>query len=326
MDAPRSCWVVTDGAPGNENQAIALARALGAAPQLIRIDLRWPWRWLAPTGPLDVRHALLHPHEFPDGADRPELAIGCGRAGALVVRALHSGSAGRTRTVQILDPRRHRGDFDVLVVPSHDRLQGDNVVACDGSLNSVDDAWLAQGRLRFPQFEALPSPRTAVLLGGPVRGVRFDHAHVDRLLERLDAWHARDGGSFLVTCTRRTPSLVAARMQAFLDTRPGVLWRPGDSGPNPYAGLLGWADRIVVTPDSANLMSEACATGTPVLALEPGAVKGKLGRFAAGLIASGRMRELGVPYHGWRYAPLREVERVAQLVRSRLDQLGGPAF
>src|SRR5690606_24458779 len=107
-----------------------------------------------------------------------DLVIGCGRASALVTRALRRQSRGRTRAVQILDPRRHRGDFDALVVPEHDRLDGNNVIACTGALNAIDDTWLASGRLAFPSFGALPPPRTAVLVGGPVRGFRLDSGYV----------------------------------------------------------------------------------------------------------------------------------------------------
>lgn len=317
---PDDCWVVSNGAAGNENQALALAHALGfLEPRVLRVKLRAPWRWLAPTGPRDARTALPAEQRALIAPPWPVLAVGCGRTGALVTLGLKKMAGEHSRVVQILDPRRHRDRFDVLVVPEHDQLSGNHVVTCLGALNAVDEAWLARGRAQFPHFGDLPSPRTAVLIGGPVRGLPFGRRYVDELLQKLARWNQRDSGSFLVTCSRRTPQAFAAELRRFFANFPGIFWgSEQDDGGNPYPGLLGWADRIVVTPDSANLLSEACATGKPALAHMPRGVPGKLGALAASLIATGRLRMLEFEYAPWSYAPLRELDRVAHRVQARL--------
>src|SRR5579871_2335369 len=43
-----SCWCVTDGRPGMENQAVGLAEAMGLTPVVKRVILRPPWRVLSP--------------------------------------------------------------------------------------------------------------------------------------------------------------------------------------------------------------------------------------------------------------------------------------
>ena len=52
----------------------------------------------------------------------------------------------------------------------------------------------ARGSLHFAE---LPQPRTAVLLGGSSRHVRFDRMAFEALAAKLDAVLARDGGSVL---------------------------------------------------------------------------------------------------------------------------------
>ncbi len=318
------CWAISDGRAGNEKQVLALAHALGHTPRLVRIALRAPWRWLAPTGPPDPRKALpvfLRDQLAPPW---PALAIGCGRAAALVTLGLKRMSGGTTQAVQILDPRRHRTRFDALIVPEHDGLSGGNVLSTIGALNRIDEAWLADGREAFAQFADLPSPRTAVLVGGSTRAVSIDGHFVDAVLSILDHWQQRDGGSFLVTCSRRTPAALVRRLRQRFERGPGVFWANDDDGPNPYPGLLAWAERIVVTPDSANLLSEACATGTPVLVHTGKPVRGRLGLLLGELIASGRVRPLKLNYQPWTYSPLRELSRVAvalqELLRNDLHQ------
>src|SRR3546814_947431 len=67
---------------------------------------------------------------------------------------------------------------------------------------------------------------------------------------------------------------------------PGLAWRDDGDGPNPYPGLLAWADRIVCSADSVNMVSEACATRAPVFVFEPGRVTGRPRRFLDALLRS----------------------------------------
>lgn len=315
------CWVVSDGAAGNQRQARALARAL--LPQVpareIEVALRLPWRWLAPLGPADFRAALAPAAAAGLAPPWPALVVGCGRAAALATAGIRRLSGGATRAVQILDPRRGRDRYDALVLPAHDGVDGDNVVTTLGALNEIDDAWLAAGRAAFPDLGALPSPRTAVLVGGPTRALRLDQAYLDGLLDRLADWRRREGGSVLATCSRRTPAALAMHLRRRMDGVPGVSWTgPGD-GDNPYAGLLGWADRIVCTADSANLLSEASATRAPVAVHLPRPAAGRVGRLVDALLARGRIEVLQSSCPRWSGEPLRELARIAPLLRTRLD-------
>ena len=318
MSAATSCWAISDGAAGNARQALALARALGLAAEPVEIALREPWNTFAPRLALGAAHAVRRRDGAPLRAPWPDLAIGCGRRAALVTRLLRDWSGGRTYTVQILDPRIATAAFDLVIAPQHDRVRGDNVIDSIGALNPVDPAWLADGRTRFADLAALPAPRTALLIGGSTRAQRLDAAYFDALLERLFARHASEGGSFLVSVSRRTPADIAARLRAAFAQRPGRFWSGIGDGENPYAGFLGWAERIVVTPDSVNMLSEACATGKPVYTFAPRTIGGKLAAFHAELRASGHLRLLDDPLQDTpQPPPLAETSAIAELVRQR---------
>jgi hypothetical protein len=98
-----------------------------------------------------------------------------------------------------------------------------------------------------------------------------------------------------------------------------VVWCGDGDGDNPYAGLLAWADRIVCTPDSVNLLSEACATRVPVQVFAPDDVNGQVRRFIGALIARGRVQPFGAAWSSDAVIPLRETARIAAEVRSRLE-------
>lgn len=313
-----TCWAISDGAAGNENQAVALARALGFTPRVLRVRLRQPWAALAPRLTLGASAAIRDERGEALAPPWPDFAIGCGRRAALVTRRLREWSAGRCYTVQILDPRIDPGAFDLVVAPQHDGIEGANVIHSIGALNAVDADWLGAGRMRFPALSELPSPRTAVLVGGSNRAQRIDEIYLAALVERLAARHADEGGSFLVSVSRRTPAALAAELRVAFGTFPGRFWSGAQDGENPYAGYLGWADRIVVTPDSVNMISEACATGKPVYTFAPRLIEGKLAAFHAELAGSGHLRRLDDPLQGPpQPPPLAETAAIAELVRER---------
>ena len=219
--------------------------------------------------------------------------------------------------MQILDPRIGPEHWNTVIAPRHDGLAGANVLNPMGSLNPIDDAWLEDGREASPSLGYLPRPRVGVLLGGPRTGIRIDADYARHLLERLLARRQREGGSLLVLASRRTPAAVAEVMRSALRGVPGLLWAGPDDGNNPYPGVLGWADRLVVTPDSVNMLSEACAVGCAVHTFAPAPLPAKLARFHGSLREAGLLRDVDDEAPAFQ-APLRETEAIAETLRKRI--------
>ncbi|GAB3380991.1 mitochondrial fission ELM1 family protein [Lysobacter fragariae] len=323
MQQSPSIWTLSDGHAGNVRQAQALATALAASARDWTLAPRAPWRWAAPralpgaAGAFgDAFAQLLAQRGAESAASDPMLAIGCGRQAALATRLLRQRGA---QAVQILDPRIDTRHWDLVIAPAHDDLHGENVITLTGSLNPVDDLWLAAARSAFAAFAALPQPRTALLLGGPSAHAAFDDRLFDDFLRWLESRLQRDGGSILATTSRRTPIAAHARLRERLGKFPGVVWCDGGDGVNPYPGLLGWADRIICTADSVNMLSEAAATNAPVFAAGVPRISGRPRRFVNALIASGRVHACDDALDGYAVTPLRETARVAALVRQRLQ-------
>jgi mitochondrial fission protein ELM1 len=311
-----SIAVLSDGAAGNEVQALALAGALGSAsPEVWRGQPRWPWSSLAPQWSPVLAPAQFDP-PLPT-AVWPDLAIGAGRVGAAALLALRQASGGRTRTVQILNPRIDPARFDLVIAPAHDRLNAANAISIEGSLHAIDDAWLARERLAHAQLKRLSSPRTVVLIGGHRRGVSIDRRSFVRLAEALENWRLREPGSLIVIGSRRTPMAWVRRLRRMFDSAD-VLWFSASDGDNPYRGALAWGDRFIVTADSINMQCEALATGRPVYSLCERVPTGKLGRFHRAQVEAGRLRPLRSAPTDWSYVPLRELRRITPLLRERL--------
>ncbi len=329
-----SCWSLTDGRPGMENQAVGLAEAMGLSPVVKRVLLKTPWRILSPHITAFKRFAVSARGDSAE-APWPDILIATGRSSVLPSLYVKGQSGGRTFTVQLQDPVRFRHRFDRIIVPAHDGLSGSNVLVMEGALHRITPQKLAAEAPRWEsRFGAIPRPRVAVLLGGSNSRYRFGDAEVQTLAAQLKAL-AGEGFGLLVTGSRRTG---AANVEAFRQALAGCPAFISDGeGDNPYFGMLAHADAFLVTCDSVNMISEACSTGKPVhLVLLPAngrrgsGERDKFARFHHNLEKSGRIRLFGGRIETWTYPPLREIERIARLVQdaylSRYALQSGVAF
>ncbi len=127
-----SVWVVTDGRAGIENQALGLAEAIGRrAPIRLttkRVSMRTPWRWL-PAGfvPFPRQAMTIASDEL--SPPWPDIWIGCGRASIPYSMGVRRWSNGRTFVAQLQDPRINVREFDVVIPPIHDKLEGQNLLS-----------------------------------------------------------------------------------------------------------------------------------------------------------------------------------------------------
>ena len=110
-------------------------------------------------------------------------------------------------------------------------------------------------------------------------------------------------GSVLATGSRRTGAPAEAAVGDALAGTPHHLHRWGDGGPNPYAGMLAWADAVVVTGDSVSMLSEALATPAPVFIADPGGLGARHHALHDSAYAAGQARPLSAapdPLHARR--------------------------
>jgi mitochondrial fission protein ELM1 len=311
-----SCWIVTDGKVGMEQQCLGLAEALAVRPVVKRIRLRRPWRELTPYLRVGLMRAIDDAGD-PIEPPWPRLLIASGRQSIAPALAVRRASRRSTFIVQVQNPVIAPRHFDLVVTPRHDGVRGPNVMETRGALNRVTPALLANEADRLaPRLAHLPHPRIAVLVGGDNASYRLTPTVMGDAAEALALMARREGAALLVTPSRRTGRDNEAILRARLDGLPGEIW--DGAGENPYFGYLGLADAIIVTADSVNMVSEAATTGKPVhvIALEGGSAKFRA--FHEGLERDGVTRPFTGALEHWTYEPLDDTARVAAEIRRRL--------
>ena len=320
MADPLTIWAVSDGRAGIEAQAVGMAEALArqrkAKVEIKRVGWkgrtgRLPW-WLVAS----ARHWLTAESEIV--APWPDVVVAAGRATLPISIRMKRWSKGKTFVVQLQDPRAPLSFFDVVVPPRHDRLVGENVIPIVGSPHRVTQKRLDAELKKFAKkLDPLPHARVAVLIGGKSKGFDLPTLRAEQMAREIRVGIEHEGGSLMLTFSRRTPGAAKAAMTAELLDVPGVIW--DGKGANPYFAFLAAADYILVTEDSTNMATEAASTGKPVFILKMEGEHPKFRAFHESLEHHGAARPFGGGFHRWSYEPLQETDRAAKEIWARFD-------
>ena len=261
-------WALVDHQTGHNNQTLGVCEALR---DLFGYDfstkqVRHTWVAKLPNfflgaGGLSFAHSIL------ENVEPPDIIVTTGRRNAPVSRHIKRRSEGRTKIVQIMDPECGYEEFDLLVVPWHDKFsrdgtnaKGKNVLRTVGAPNRLRDVKLAEEaekwRGRLPD---LPRPWIALLVGAD-EGAKFPLlTSVDELADGVSEMARETRGSVFFLNSPRTGDRMTAMFEERLPSeRFQYIW--GMGGENPYLAMMALADSIVVTGDSMSMCSEAAGS------------------------------------------------------------------
>jgi mitochondrial fission protein ELM1 len=249
----------------------------------------------------------------------PDLVIAAGRRTAPVARKIKKDSGDRTVLVQLMYPGPSGAEeIDLIVVPRHDGLaSAPNVMEVTGAPHRINDSTLQEAAALWQErLGMLPKPRIALIVGGSTRRRTFTEEMACELGQRASAIASKAGGSLMVTTSRRSGEAADTLVDGI--TVPSFVFRWGDEGENPYFGYLALADAIIVTGDSASMVSEACASSAPVFIYAPSSlITRKHARLHQELYDLGRARPLTDEIEYRRHPPLIVAEAVAVEIRRR---------
>ncbi|MCC7304858.1 MAG: mitochondrial fission ELM1 family protein [Alphaproteobacteria bacterium] len=303
---PKSCWIITEGIAGTENQCLGIAEALGIHTDIKRIGLREPWKSFSPYIGFEQGWSFTPPLVPP----WPDLVIAGGRKSIAAARYIRKASK-KTFIVFVQDPKIYTSVFDLVVAPRHDSIRGDNVFITEAAPNRITPKKLANAKEQFTHFESIASPRVAVLIGGDSKHHRLTTVVMEKLVDDLKKLKA----GLMITASRRTNDSSRALLQGLKEK--AYIW--DGSGNNPYHGMLAWADYILVTEDSVSMASDAASTGKPVYIIPLEGGSRRLHKFHKNLMDKGITKPFDGKLESWSYIPLQDAQKAADEIRKRLS-------
>ena len=270
MSAPRA-WLLTGGKAGDDAQARLLASALEMPVDEKPLEFKpayvqgKPWFRASFSHLADgVNHGLESPW--------PRLVITVGRRPAMAALEIKKRSEGFSKVVLIGRPRQKRG-FDLSVSPAQFMVpETPEICRIPWPLLMPDDARVTQAVSDWQgRFEGLPRPLTAVFVGGATVPYALGASEGRELVKRVRQATKEEGFHYYCTSRRSSIALVDALGKGIAqrpDQERLFAWS-ADGEDNPYLGLLGLADRFVVTGDSLSMMLEVAQLSRPLAIYVP---------------------------------------------------------
>ena len=262
-------WVLTSQKLGDNAQVLSIANALGWPHEVKRLDFsglnHFHFRFFGPSlRKVDVEKSSPLTPPWPD------VVLTIGRRATPVALWIQRQSQGRTKLVQVGQSRVGVDNFALVIANPHYHIpEHPNLIRLRLPLLYNDPIAVAEAQAAWQsRVVHLPRPWTALLVGGTTRPFTLDAQAARDFMRKVKLVLARDGGSLLITTSRRTSAEAAVVLETEMPT-PGFFYRwSTDAQHNPYRGILGLADRFIVTGESVSMLTEVARQKKP-LAIYP---------------------------------------------------------
>lgn len=273
---PSDIWVLLTQASGDNDQCLALAEALDAPFLVKRLD----WHVLDASEDraivrdllADAPHAERWRRSLGLHAPWPRMVVCCGRRSDRIGFWIKQQSGGQTKVVSIGRARRAVEAYDLLLAPPQFAVpRRSNVIPLPLPLARRrphhDDPGAHQTNAHS-NIVPVPKPWFTILLGGEVKQFAATRRTLSEAARLAQLAADRHGGSVVVSSSRRTPPELLAALEGMLH-RPHVhRWSSSNAAENPYDALLHQSAALFVTADSASMILDGCASGTPTYVIE----------------------------------------------------------
>ena len=173
-----------------------------------------------------------------------------------------------TKLIQLIHiGRTGLKDFELVFVPEHDRykVKAENIRYTIGCPHFITSEKLSEAKKEWePVFAHLPHPITALIIGGAIKKHKFSIENAEALAKLVTEQKKNEGGSLLITTSRRTGLPAEEKIMSYLKDFPNYAYLWGAKDKNPYLGFLSCADNLIVTGDSVSMCCEATAAQKPL--------------------------------------------------------------
>ena len=276
----RTAWIISEGSPGHLSQSRGLVTALQeriqlavqtieCRPRLSGVARSLVRAWMGRSGrplPRWVLGQWLRVEPLPAPDARPDLIVASGGKSVFAARTL----AARTGAPLVfLGERKPYPSmwFHTAFTPSPLET-GINDVPIEMIPTQINRAGVEQAAAGWPQRPA--GALWAMIIGGASASHRYAESDWDALAHGMNQLARTHGIRWLLTTSRRTGAAAERRLRAALsaDLLATAIWW-AEKPEKKIAAFLGAAECVFVTQDSVTMVTEAVASGRPVIVVHP---------------------------------------------------------
>ena len=306
--------LLTQGMHGMISQVEGMARALNTDYSHKIVRLNFPWK-LAPPKFTPVSEIILKDKNYITEEENIDLVISCGRK-SVIPSILLKKKYPKIFTIHIQNPKVSIKNFDAIIAPEHDNLNGDNVYSSKGAIHYITEQEINKAK-PYLSDKIKSQKLVSLILGGPNKYYSFDKDQLNKIFNEIRSNFISKGYAVIVIPSMRTPKMIIdlAIKEFGVD---GYVVNSVDK--QAYLSAFALATNIVVTCDSTSMISEAATSGKPIFVAHMKAKKNnyRFKKFFKLFKEVGITRDLGEQVISWKYNKFNEAERIATIINSKL--------
>ncbi len=305
--------LLTEGMHGMISQVEGLAKALDIEFTHHKVELNSFWKMIPPNL-TPISNLVFKKLDVPDF----DIIISCGRKSVIPAIYLKKNSNKKIFNIHIQDPKVSLDNFDFVIAPEHDSLNGKNVITSKGAIHYLtldeikNNHSYLEGKLNKNKDYLL------LVLGGPNKYYDYDDQNLINIFDKINKILSINNLQAIVIPSMRTPEKTINLAYEFLGDKNLVITNIDKKA---YLSGLSLVKYIVVTCDSTSMISEAAITGKPIYIADIPAKKNdhRFKMFRELFNKLNITRNLNEKLEIWNYQSLNETARIAEEIRKQIS-------
>ena len=304
--------ILTEGMHGMISQAEGLAKALDLNFFHEKIELNNFWKLIPPKFTPVKR--FIFKNSIKENFD---VIISCGRKSVIPSIFFKQNSQKKIFNIHIQDPKVSLKNFDFVVAPEHDDLEGENVISTKGALHYLNMKEIDENRGYLEDKINKNKDIITLILGGPTKYYKYTKENIQKIYLKLNNNINKKNLQLVVIPSMRTPSETIKLAKEYFGSDHLII---DNVDKKAYLSVLSLAKFIVVMCDSSSMISEAALTGKPIYVAQIPSSKNdyRFKKFRDLFKELNIIKELNDNLETWNYERLDETNRVAQEIKKKL--------
>ena len=306
--------LLTEGMHGMISQVEGLAKALDIDFTHHKVELNHFWKLIPPklTPISESVYKKINHDDF-------DVIISCGRKSVIPSIHLKNTAKKKVFNIHIQDPKVDLNHFDFIVAPEHDGIEGQNVISTKGAIHYLTENEISENKDYLNSFIKKDERKIwALIMGGPTKYYDYSTKNMKHIFTALYKLLKKHDFQLVVIPSMRTPINTIHYAREFFGENHTILM---DVDKKAYLSALAISENIVVTCDSSSMISEAALTGKPIYiaSILPKKNDKRFQRFRNLFRELNIIRNLGEEVEIWSYEKLDETNRVANIIKQKIN-------
>ena len=303
--------LLTEGMHGMISQVEGLAKALDLDFIHEKIELNNFWKMIPPK--LTPAQNFTFKNKINQNFN---IVISCGRKSVIPSIYLKKIYKNKIMNIHIQDPKVSLENFDFVVIPEHDGLNGKNVLKSKGAIHYLRNDELEKN-IDYLKPKINKEKIVTLVTGGPNKYYDFNEKEINRIFSKINDNFIIKGYQLIFIPSIRTPQKIIDYAKKYFDNNQIIIDKVDKKA---YLSSLKLTDYIVVTCDSTSMISEAAITGKPIyIAQMPPIKQNKRFKKFFGLFENlNIVKDLDDSIESWNYEKLNETDRISRYIKDHI--------